>query len=45
MEKEKIHQSIIRPHSRKIITQAEKIKEKVEKNLFIDQAPKRKKIE
>ncbi len=45
MSIEKYTSSIIRPHSRKIITQAEIIKEKVENNLFIDEAPKRKLIE
>jgi hypothetical protein len=45
MEKEKIPENIIRPHSRKIITEAEKIKQKIENNLFTDEAPKRKLIE
>jgi len=45
VEKTTYNKNIIRPHSRKIITQAENIKKKVEKWLFIDEAPKRKLIE
>jgi len=34
-----------KPHSRKVITEAENIKKKVNQNIFIDQAPKRELIE
>jgi len=44
MEKLNSH-SVIRPHSRKIITEAEKIKEKIKEWLFLDEAPQRKLIE
>ena len=44
LEKQKIITQL-KPHSRKIITQAEKIKEKVDNWLIIDQAPKRQLIE
>jgi len=45
MEIERNDKSIIKPHPRKIIAEAEKIQNLVNTNLFIDEAPKRKLIE
>ncbi len=45
MNLEKFQIDLLKPHTRKIITEAENIKEKIENWLFLDEAPKRKLIE